>query len=129
MLYLLLDILIYNYTPYFSYFFLLNLNTKSYIYNLALAILIDFLILHTWFYNIIFITIVYFFKKYFCKFNYHNFNTYFITNLLIILIYYFLSFLIFKYITIYSFLAVLIINSIFIFICYKKDDLNIKCFR
>lgn len=129
MFYVLLDILIYNYTPYLSYFFLLNLNSKSYIYNLAISLLIDFLILHTCLYTTIFITLIYLLKKYLCKFNYHNFNVYFLTNLSIILLYYLISFLIFNHLTLYSSLSVLLINSIFIAISYKKDVLNIKYFR
>lgn len=128
MFYLLLDILIYNYTPYLSYFFILNLNNKSYIYNLSIALLIDY-ILSTYFYNIIFITFLFLLKKYVLKFNYHNFNVYFLVNLLLVLIYYLISTIIFSYINIWKIVNVLIINGIFIAISYKKDILNIKYFR
>lgn len=64
MFYLVLDILIYNFTPYLSYFFILNLNNKSYIYNLSVAIIIDY-ILHTYFYNIIFVTLLFILKNMF----------------------------------------------------------------
>ena len=126
MFYLLLDILIYNFTPYLSYFFLLNLNNKSYIYNLSVALLIDFLILHTYFYVTIFVTIIYFIKKYFFKFNYHNFYIYFLYNISLILIFYLVSSLIFSYISFSNLINVLVINSIFIVISYKKDVLNIN---
>ena len=128
MFYLVLDILIYNFTPYLSYFFILNLNNKSYIYNLSVAIIIDY-ILHTYFYNIIFVTLLFILKKYFLKFNYNNFNVYFLVNLLLVLIYYLVSMIIFSYISIWNIVNVLIVNSIFITICYKKDTLNIKYFR
>ena len=128
MFYLVLDILIYNFTPYLSYFFILNLNNKSYIYNLSVAIIIDY-ILHTYFYNIIFVTLLFILKKYVLKFNYNNFNVYFLVNLLLVLIYYFISMIIFSYISIWNIVNVLIVNSIFITICYKKDTLNIKYFR
>ena len=128
MFYLVLDILIYNFTPYLSYFFILNLNNKSYIYNLSIAIIIDY-ILHTYFYNIIFVTLLFLLKKYVLKFNYNNFNVYFLVNLLLVLIYYFISTIIFSYISIWNIVNVLIVNSIFITICYKKDTLNIKYFR
>lgn len=128
MFYLVLDILIYNFTPYLSYFFILNLNNKSYIYNLSVAIIIDY-ILHTYFYNIIFVTLLFILKKYVLKFNYNNFNVYFLVNLLLVLIYYFISTIIFSYISIWNIVNVLIVNSIFITICYKKDALNIKYFR
>ena len=128
MFYLVLDILIYNFTPYLSYFFILNLNNKSYIYNLSVAIIIDY-ILHTYFYNIIFVTLLFLLKKYVLKFNYNNFNVYFLVNLLLVLIYYLISTIIFSYISIWNIVNVLIVNSIFITICYKKDALNIKYFR
>lgn len=128
MFYLVLDILIYNFTPYLSYFFILNLNNKSYIYNLSIAIIIDY-ILHTYFYNIIFVTLLFILKKYVLKFNYNNFNVYFLVNLLLVLIYYLISTIIFSYISIWNIVNVLIVNSIFITICYKKDTLNIKYFR
>ena len=128
MFYLVLDILIYNFTPYLSYFFILNLNNKSYIYNLSVAIIIDY-ILYTYFYNIIFVTLLFILKKYVLKFNYNNFNVYFLVNLLLVLIYYFISMIIFSYISIWNIVNVLIVNSIFITICYKKDTLNIKYFR
>lgn len=128
MFYLVLDILIYNFTPYLSYFFILNLNNKSYIYNLSIAIIIDY-ILHTYFYNIIFVTVLFLLKKYVLKFNYNNFNVYFLVNLLLVLIYYLISTIIFSYISIWNIVNVLIVNSIFITICYKKDTLNIKYFR
>ena len=128
MFYLVLDILIYNFTPYLSYFFILNLNNKSYIYNLSVAIIIDY-ILHTYFYNIIFVTLLFILKKYVLKFNYHNFNVYFLVNLLLVLIYYLISTIIFSYINIWKIVKVLIINGIFIAISYKKDVLNIKYFR
>ncbi len=129
MFYLILDILIYNYTPYLSYFFLLNINTKSYIYNLALAFLIDLLITPNPFYTTIFITIIYYLHHYLFKLNYHNFNIYYLINIITIILYYIFSMLIFKYLTFSNILNILIINSIFIAICYKKDILNIKCFR
>ena len=128
MFYLVFDILIYNFTPYLSYFFILNLNSKSYIYNLSIAIIIDY-ILHTYFYNIIFVTLLFLLKKYVLKFNYNNFNVYFLVNLLLVLIYYLISTIIFSYISIWNIVNVLIVNSIFITICYKKDTLNIKYFR
>lgn len=128
MFYLVLDILIYNFTPYLSYFFILNLNNKNYIYNLSIAIIIDY-ILHTYFYNIIFVTLLFLLKKYVLKFNYNNFNVYFLVNLLLVLIYYLISTIIFSYISIWNIVNVLIVNSIFITICYKKDTLNIKYFR
>lgn len=125
MINLLLDILIYSFTPYMSYFFLLNINSKSYIYNLSVALIVDFLILQIYFYNTIFITLFFILRRKIIKLNYHNFNIYFLVSLFIILFYYFVSFLIFGCID-WQVLNVIIINSIFILISYKKDALNIK---
>ena len=125
MLYLIIDILIYNFTPYLSYFFLVNLNSKDYIYNLLLAIILDY-ITGLYFYNIIFVTFIYYLKKYVLKFNYHNLLIYYLVNIIIILLYYLCGCTIFSYILIKNIINVLIINSIFIVICYKKDVLNIK---
>ena len=125
MINLLLDILIYSFTPYMSYFFLLNVNSKSYIYNLSVALIVDFLILQTYFYNTIFITLFFILRRKIIKLNYHNFNIYFLGSMFIILTYYLVSFLIFGCIG-WQVLNVIIINGIFILISYKKDALNIK---
>ena len=122
---LLFDILIYSFTPYMSYFFLLSINSKSYIYNLSVALIVDFLILQTYFYNTIFITLFFILRRKIIKLNYHNFNIYFLGSMFIILFYYLVSFLIFGCIG-WQVLNVIIVNSIFILISYKKDALNIK---
>ena len=41
-----LDCLIYNFTPYKSFFFLSNINNKSIIYNIATGLFIDILFIH-----------------------------------------------------------------------------------
>ena len=125
MINLLLDILIYSFTPYMSYFFLLNINSMSYIYNLSVALIVDFLILQIYFYNTIFITLFFILRRKIIKLNYHNFNIYFLGSMFIILFYYLVSFLIFGCIG-WQVLNVIIINGIFILISYKKDALNIK---
>lgn len=126
MFYLLLDILIYNYTPYLPYFFLLNLNNKSYAYNLSLALLIDFLIIHMFPLNVIWLTILYFSQKYIFKFNFHNKMIYFLFYLGIIIFYYLVNALIFTHITLLDLLNVIIINGAMIIVSYKKEKLNIK---
>ncbi len=129
MFFLIIDILIYSYTPYLSYFFLLNLNTKSYVYNLSIAILIDQLLMHTFLYNALIITILFLIRRLLIKVNYHNFSIYWLINMALILLYYIIGIIIFGNISWIKLLQVLIINGIFIAICYKKDSLNIKCFR
>ena len=126
MFYLLLDILIYNFTPYLSYFSLLNINNKSYIYNISNALLLDTLITHTLPLNMIWFTILFFSKKYLFKFNYHNFLTYFIFNVSIILLYYVINNILFSFLTLSNIINVLIINSIMIAISYKFNNVIIK---
>ena len=126
MFYLLLDILIYNFTPYLSYFSLLNINNKSYIYNISIALLLDTLITHTLPLNMIWFTILFFSKKYLFKFNYHNFLTYFIFNVSIILLYYVINNILFSRLTLSNIINVLIINSIMIAISYKFNNVIIK---
>ena len=128
MFYLLLDILIYNYTPYLSYFFILNINNKPFIYNIIIAVIIDIL-LKIPFYNVIFITIIYLLKKHIFKFNYNNLLYYYIVNISFIILYYMISSLIYSSIDILSILNLFFINSIFILICYKKDSNNILLLR
>ena len=128
MFYLLLDILIYNYTPYLSYFFILNINNKPFIYNIIIAVIIDIL-LKIPFYNVIFITIIYLLKKHIFKFNYNNLLYYYIVNITFIILYYIISSLIYSSIDILSILNLFFINSIFILICYKKDNRNILLLR
>lgn len=126
MFYLLLDILIYNFTPYLSYFSLLNINNKSYIYNISIALLLDTLITHTLPLNMIWFTILFFSKKYLFKFNYHNFLTYFIFNVSILLLYYVINNILFSSLTLSNIINVLIINSIMIAISYKFNNVIIK---
>ena len=128
MFYLLLDILIYNYTPYLSYFFILNINNKPFIYNIIIAVIIDIL-LKIPFYNVIFITIIYLLKKHIFKFNYNNLLYYYIVNISFIILYYIISSLIYSSIDILNILNLFFINSIFILICYKKDSNNILLLR
>ena len=114
MLNLLLDIVIYNYTPYLSFFFLLNINDKDYIYNLSIALFIDIFITHTYVINSIIITLFFAFKK---KTNTNNLFKYYLFNITLILLY----FIILNNITLINTINVFLINSIYILISYKKD--------
>ena len=124
MLYLVMDLFFYNFTPYLSYLFLLNINNKSLVYLLALGILLDF-ILNIWFYNLIFLILLYLVKKYFLKFNYNNIFNYYLINIGIVFVYFLVSMLIFSSINIAQIINVLFINSIFILISYKINTSNI----
>ena len=119
---LLLDIIIYNYTPYLSFFFILNINNKNYLYNLSIALFIDIFITHTYILNAIFITIFFILRK---IININNIFKYYLFNLGIVLIY----FLILNNISLINILNVILINSIYILISYKKNTLSINLSR
>lgn len=124
MLYLVMDLFFYNFTPYLSYLFLLNINNKSLVYIISLGFLLDF-ILNMWCYNLIFIILLYLIKKYFFKFNYNNIFYYYVVNIGIIITYFLVSMLIFSSISLVQIINVLIINSIFILISYKINTSNV----
>ena len=124
MLYLVMDLFFYNFTPYLSYLFLLNINNKSLVYIISLGFLLDF-ILNMWCYNLIFIILLYLIKKYFFKFNYNNIFYYYVVNIGFIITYFLVSMLIFSSISLVQIINVLIINSIFILISYKINTSNI----
>ena len=121
-----LDCLIYNFTPYKSFFFLSNINNKSIIYNIATGLFIDIFIIHIYFLNTIFIILLYILHKV-IKINYYNIINYYLFNITTIFIYY----IIFSYLYNFKniFFNMFIINSIFILLCYMKDTKSIKLYR
>lgn len=127
MLYLIIDILIYNFTPYLSFFFLQNINDKDFLYNLMLGFIIDLFILHTFLMTTILMFIFTFLKKYILKIN--NVYKFYLFNMGMVLAYYFGGMIIFGNTFNYSLIGMFFINSIFILICYKKRDRSIKFFR
>lgn len=76
-----LDCLIYNFTPYKSFFFLSNINNKSIIYNIATGLFIDIFIIHTYFLNTIFIIYYTLYIK-LNKINYYNIINYYLFNII-----------------------------------------------
>lgn len=120
MINLIIDILIYNYTNYLSFFFLVDLNKRKLLINIGIALIIDY-ILNMYIYNVLFVIIIYITTK-LIKINMHNLLNYYLYNISIILIYYIFSNIFFNYITILNFLNVFFINSIFILISYKIDN-------
>lgn len=124
MLYLVMDLFFYNFTPYLSYLFLLNINNKSLVYIISLGFLLD-VILNMWCYNLIFIILLYLIRKHFFKFNYNNIFYYYVVNIGIIITYFLVSMLIFSSISLVQIINVLIINSIFILISYRINTSNI----
>ena len=71
-----LDIIINNYSPYTSFFFLTFLYKKSYKYYLLTALILDFIVFNTYYYNLIILTIMYFLNKIFTFLNLDNFYSY-----------------------------------------------------
>lgn len=121
-----LDTLIYNFTPFKSFFFLTNINNKSLVYNISVGLFIDLFIIHSSFLNTLFMIIFYLLHKY-IKLNYYNVINYYLFNMLMVFIYYivFASVYNFRWI----FLNIFVINSIFILISYIKNSKDIKLFR
>lgn len=77
---LLLDILINNYTPYTSFFFILFLYNKTYKYYLITGLFLDLVIFNTHFYNLIILTIMYFSNKIMRELNKNNFSVFVFIN-------------------------------------------------
>ena len=120
MIYIFLDIILANYTIYPSFFFLTNLNKRNYLYNLAISFFIDFIITKTYFFNIIIVSILYFLRSKFIKYNNSNYFQYLNLNLLTTIIYYLLTTLIFSSFSLKKFLIIIVLHFLFYNICYIK---------
>lgn len=125
MIYLLLDILLYNYTSLPAFFFLTNLNKRSFIYNLAIAIIIDFLILKTYGLNMLIIFIFYLLRKSVFKINFYSYFSYVKINLLFTICYYLITNFFFSFLNLKVLIMIIILHIVFYSICYIKDYLNI----
>ena len=77
---LLLDILINNYTPYTSFFFILFLYNKTYKYYLITGLFLDLVIFNTLFYNLIILDTMYFSNKIMRELNKNNFGVFLFIN-------------------------------------------------
>ena len=126
MIFLFIDIFMYNFTPYPSYFFLINLSDKDFLTNFCMALIIDLFLMHTFFLNTLIISLLYLIKKYGLHLNLNNFLTYVFYNLSNLEIYYLLLNLIFHKSLFNNFLLVFVINLIFIIISYKNKSNDIK---
>ena len=123
---ILLDIIINNYTPYTSFFFIIYLYQKPYKYYLLTALILDFLIFNTYFYNLIILSLMYLMNQMFNNLNKNNFYVY-----LFFVIFNYLSYIILSNIlnlnSLYHILisigANLIINLLFYLLAYKKKYL------
>ncbi len=124
MIYLLLDILIYNYTIYNTYFFLMSIIHRSYLTVLFIGFILDFVILHTYFFNILYLTIAYLITKFILK--RRNIIIYYLYMLTVVLGYFFLSNILFNTLSFHNLGQIIILNSIFILISYKNNNQDIK---
>lgn len=121
-LWLIIDILINNYTKFTSFFFIIYLYNKSYKYYLYLGIILDFIIFNTYFYNIIIFTIIYLMNKPLKELNMNNIWNYIFVN-----IYNYLLYIIFSNLFVFNnlnhiFLSIgnnLIINIIFYILSFR----------
>lgn len=73
---ILLDIIVNNFTQYTSYFFINYLYNKPFKFYLLTALILDFLVFNTLFYNLIALTAIYIFNKIFKWLNKNNFYNY-----------------------------------------------------
>lgn len=126
MIYLLWDILIYNFTPYHSYFFLINILQKNWRYLLIVALILDFFLLHTYGFHLIFFMSGYIFLKYGNHLNLNNFLYYFLFNFAIFICYFIFTHILFSYFSYPIFLEAMLLQSIFIVISYNKRPCNIN---
>lgn len=123
MIFLLLDILIYNYTIYNSYFFLVYLYNKTYLYYLSIGLLLDLIVLNTYFINTIIISIIYLINLFFKRYNIYNKYIYLLVLLIDYIVFISLSnlYVLSNYkIILYNIGINLIINIIFYYLCYKS---------
>jgi len=121
-LWLIIDILINNYTKFTSFFFIICLYNKSYKHYLYIGIILDFIIINTYFYNIIILTLIYLMNKPLKELNMNNIWNYIFVN-----IYNYLLYIIFSNLFVYNnlnhiFLSIgnnLIINIIFYILSFR----------
>jgi len=87
----LLDVLINNFTKYTSFFFIIYLYDKSLKHYIVSALILDFIIFDTYFYNLIILLILYIFNKIFKNLNKNNIYNYIFINVFNYILYIFMS--------------------------------------
>ena len=85
-LFILIDILVNNYSKYVSFFFITYLYNKSYKYYLLTGLILDLIIFKS-IYNTIILSIIYLLNKVFKDLNKNNFYNYIFINLFNYMIY------------------------------------------
>lgn len=122
MIYLILDIFIYNYTKYKSYFFLVSLYNKNIIYYIGMGLILDFIVFNTFLLNSIILLIIYFINKFFSRYNIKNIYIYLLNLLVDYIVYISITNLVLNNalnIILVNIGKSLILNSLFYFLCFK----------
>ena len=122
MIYLILDIFIYNYTKYKSYFFLLSLYKKNIIYYIGMGLILDFIVFNTFLLNSIILLIIYFINKFFSRYNIKNIYIYLLNLLVDYIVYISITNLVLNNalnVILVNIGKSLILNLLFYFLCFK----------
>ena len=122
MIYLILDIFIYNYTKYKSYFFLVSLYNKNIIYYIGMGLILDFIVFNTFLLNSIILLIIYFINNFFSRYNIKNIYIYLLNLLVDYIVYISLTNLVLHNtlnIILVNIGKSLILNLLFYFLCFK----------
>ena len=131
-LFLLLDVLIYNFTPYNSFFFLIALNfyeNDSYLKVISLGLVLDFIILDTPFINTVILFILFVINKRLIKINKRTLKNYLFINIFNYIIYTSILIIINQNFDTNKFITSIIINTIFCTLSYNLCKKNIKLTR
>ena len=122
MIYLILDIFIYNYTKYKSYFFLVSLYNKNIIYYVGMGLILDFIVFNTFLLNSVIILIIYFINKFFSRYNIKNIYIYLLNLLVDYIVYISITNLVLNNalnVILVNIGKSLILNLLFYFLCFK----------
>lgn len=122
MIYLILDIFIYNYTKYKSYFFLVSLYNKNIIYYIGMGLILDFIVFNTFLLNSIILLIIYFINKFFSRYNIKNIYIYLLNLLVDYIVYISITNLVLNNalnVILVNIGKSLILNLLFYFLCFK----------
>lgn len=122
MICLILDIFIYNYTKYKSYFFLVSLYNKNIIYYIGMGLILDFIVFNTFLLNSIILLIIYFINKFFSRYNIKNIYIYLLNLLVDYIVYISLTNLVLHNtlnIILVNIGKSIILNLLFYFLCFK----------
>lgn len=122
MICLILDIFIYNYTKYKSYFFLVSLYNKNIIYYIGMGLILDFIVFNTFLLNSIILLIIYFINKFFSRYNIKNIYIYLLNLLVDYIVYISITNLVLNNalnVILVNIGKSLILNLLFYFLCFK----------